>query len=86
MLRSVFLPFGYPRSVGPNYTSYVKWQAAHHLAMSVNAVLASTFLLYGVGLGTVEAAATAGAVNWVLKDGLGQVGCGCVRGNVLGLQ
>lgn len=37
------------------------------------AVLASTFLLYSVGLGA-GAVPTAGALNWVLKDGLGQLG------------
>ncbi|KAJ9516767.1 hypothetical protein QJQ45_027173 [Haematococcus lacustris] len=37
------------------------------------AVLASTFLLYAVGLGA-GAIPTAGALNWVLKDGLGQMG------------
>jgi hypothetical protein len=37
------------------------------------AVLASSFLLYAVGLGQ-GAIPVAGAVNWVLKDGLGQVG------------
>lgn len=37
------------------------------------AVLASTFLLYSVGLGA-GAIPTAGAINWVLKDGLGQLG------------
>jgi hypothetical protein len=37
------------------------------------AVLASTFLLYSVGLGA-GAIPTAGALNWVLKDGLGQLG------------
>lgn len=73
MLSSTFLPFGYPESVEPNYLNYVRWQAIHHGAMSVNGVLASTFLLYGVGLGSTEAAATAGALNWALKDGLGQV-------------
>ncbi len=40
---------------------------------SRHAVLASTFLLYSVGLGA-GAIATAGALNWVLKDGLGQLG------------
>lgn len=36
-------------------------------------MLASTFLLYSVGLGA-GAIPTAGALNWVLKDGLGQMG------------
>ena len=36
-------------------------------------MLASTFLLYSVGLGA-GAIPTAGALHWVLKDGLGQLG------------
>ena len=36
-------------------------------------MLASTFMLYSVGLGA-GAVPTAGALNWVLKDGLGQAG------------
>ena len=38
------------------------------------AVLASTFMLYSVGLGAGAAIPTAGALNWVLKDGIGQLG------------
>ena len=36
-------------------------------------MLASTFLLYAVGLGE-GAIPAAGALSWVLKDGLGQLG------------
>lgn len=38
------------------------------------AALASSFLLYGLGLGAATVPATAGAINWILKDGLGQLG------------
>ncbi|KNC78881.1 hypothetical protein SARC_08705 [Sphaeroforma arctica JP610] len=72
-LQTTFLPAGYPESLGPGYLTFVKYQSLHHVASSVNGVLASTFLLYGVGLGE-SAAPVAGAVNWVLKDGLGQIG------------
>ena len=72
-LRKVFLPRGYPNSVGPGYLEYVGWQWAHHAAASANGVLASSFLLYAVGLGS-GAIPTAGALNWVLKDGIGQLG------------
>lgn len=36
-------------------------------------MLASSFLLYAVGVGS-GAVATAGALSWALKDGLGQLG------------
>lgn len=42
--------------------------------LTLTPVLASSFLLYSVGLGQASAAAAAGAANWVLKDGLGQAG------------
>lgn len=72
-LESTFLPVGYPNSVGPNYLEFALWQSVTNFATTANGVLASTFLLYSVGLGA-GAIPTAGALNWVLKDGLGQVG------------
>ncbi|KIY92039.1 putative UPF0420 protein C16orf58 like protein [Monoraphidium neglectum] len=72
-LQNTFLPSGYPGSVGPHYLQYSLWQAVTNVATTANGVLASTFLLYAVGLGA-GAIPTAGALNWVLKDGLGQLG------------
>ena len=73
---ATFLPVGYPSTscVAQGYLQYVGWQAAHHAAGAANGVLASTFLLYAVGLGHSSAIPTAGALSWVLKDGLGQLG------------
>jgi hypothetical protein len=73
VLQATFLPAGYPTSVGSNYLQYTLWQAVTNFATTANGVLASTFLLYSVGLGA-GAIPTAGALNWVLKDGLGQMG------------
>ncbi|KAK2076566.1 hypothetical protein QBZ16_005326 [Prototheca wickerhamii] len=72
-VRATFLPVGYPASVRPGYLSFMGWQAANHVAASANGVLASAGLLYGLGYGS-ESAAAAGALSWVLKDGLGQLG------------
>jgi hypothetical protein len=49
-------------------------QAVHHTCGAANGVLASSFLLYSVGLTAGAAIPTAGALNWALKDGLGQLG------------
>lgn len=73
-LKVTFFPAGYPSSVSPGYARFSGWQALHHAASAANGVIASTFLLYGVGMSAGEAIPTAGALNWVLKDGLGQVG------------
>ncbi|KAF9949519.1 hypothetical protein BGZ72_008709 [Mortierella alpina] len=55
---AVFLPKGYPESVTPNYWPFAKWQFAHNVAGSVTA-------------GSIPMAA---ALNWIIKDGLGQLG------------
>ena len=73
-LKATFFPAGYPNSVNPGYDAFVGWQCVHHAAGSANGALASAFLLYGVGLGAEVVVPTAGAINWVLKDGLGQLG------------
>jgi hypothetical protein len=74
-LSATFLPVGFPNKscVGEGYLQYVGWQAVHHTMGAANGVLASTFLLYAVGLEN-GAIPTAGALSWVLKDGLGQLG------------
>ncbi|KAF9277891.1 hypothetical protein BGZ68_008929 [Mortierella alpina] len=55
---AVFLPKGYPESVTPNYWPFAKWQFVHNVAGSVTA-------------GSIPMAA---ALNWIIKDGLGQLG------------
>lgn len=72
-LSTTFLPAGYPKSCGENYMEYILWSGVTNFAVTANSVLASTFLLYSVGLGA-GSIATAGALNWILKDGLGQLG------------
>ena len=73
-VSTTFLPVGYPSSVSRAYPRYVGWQALHHSCSAANGALASAFLLYAAGLGSSTALPTAGAVNWIIKDGLGQMG------------
>ncbi|GLC60268.1 hypothetical protein PLESTB_001592600 [Pleodorina starrii] len=72
-ISATFLPAGYPDTTGQNYVRFMAWQGVHNVAMTANSVLASTFMLYAVGLGA-GSIPTAGALNWVLKDGMGQLG------------
>lgn len=74
VLKETFLPAGYPESVSGKYSAYVGWQAVHHCSSAANGALASAFLLYSAGMGSTEALPTAGAINWLLKDGIGQLG------------
>jgi hypothetical protein len=70
---AVFLPRDYPDSVSPNYIGYVQWQLAATVASSAGMVLSMQSLLYAVGLGA-GSIPMAAALNWVIKDGLGQLG------------
>jgi hypothetical protein len=67
------LPHGYPSTVAPSYAPYASWTAAGLTFSSIAGVLSTQSLLYaiGVGAGSIPLAA---ALNWVLKDGLGQLG------------
>ena len=72
-LAKHFLPKHYPHSVSPQYLRFVSWQAAQMVVSSAAGVLSMQSLLYaiGVGAGSIPMAA---ALNWVLKDGIGQLG------------
>ncbi len=70
---SFLLPAGYPSSVGPSYASYCVHSALASAFASCNGVLATQALLAAVGLGAGALPLAAG-INWVLKDGLGQLG------------
>ncbi|KAG0013144.1 hypothetical protein BGZ82_002279 [Podila clonocystis] len=77
---AVFLPKGFPESVTPNYWPFAKWQFAHNVAGSVTAVISTQSLLFAMGLGAGSIPVTsisitmAAALNWIIKDGLGQLG------------
>lgn len=70
-LRSVFLPEGFPESVGPSYLRYSLWRGAQNVVSAMTAVLSTHALLAAVGLSSTPVAA---ATSWVLKDGIGQLG------------
>ncbi|KAJ1981406.1 hypothetical protein H4R34_002079, partial [Dimargaris verticillata] len=68
-----FLPQGYPTSVTPEYKPYSQWQFVHNVAGTVTSVLATQSMLFAMGLGA-GSIPLAAALNWVIKDGLGQLG------------
>lgn len=77
-----FLPKHYPSSVPPAYLPYIKWQFAASACSTATGVLSMQALLFAIGLGAVQAIPAAAAINWVLKDGLGQLG-GMLFANVV---
>lgn len=72
-LCSYFLPKGFPDSVSPNYLAFVKPQCIGYIAGSAGGVLSMQSLFYAAGLGS-GSLPMAAALNWVMKDGLGQLG------------
>eukprot|EP01032_Pedospumella_encystans_P017618 gene17618-20071_t len=71
------LPQGYPNSVRKGYSTFITGQIVSNTLSTAAGVLSMQSLLYamglgmGFGLGTAPLAAT---LNWVIKDGLGQLG------------
>ncbi|RUS23622.1 vitamin B6 photo-protection and homoeostasis-domain-containing protein [Jimgerdemannia flammicorona] len=70
---AAFLPKGYPHSVSSHYKGFVAWQFMHNVAGSVTGVLATQSLLFAIGLGA-GSIPLAASLNWIIKDGLGQLG------------
>jgi Vitamin B6 photo-protection and homoeostasis len=70
-----FLPVGYPRTVAPYYREYALHTFIASIAGSASMVLSTQCLLLAIGVvGATQAGILAGAINWVLKDGLSQAG------------
>ena len=68
------LPKGYPHSVSASYGPYSQYTFVQCLASTASGVLSMQCLLFAVGLGQPLAVPAAAAVQWVMKDGLGQLG------------
>ena len=69
-----FLPARYPHSVCSSYSSYALYCFLGSIAGSAGMVLSTQALLVAVGVGTQSAMPMAAALNWVMKDGVGQLG------------
>jgi hypothetical protein len=69
-----FLPANYPHSVDGSYATYASYCFLGSVAGSSAMVLSTQALLVAVGVGTQSAAPMAAALNWVMKDGVGQLG------------
>eukprot|EP01138_Halocafeteria_seosinensis_P010205 gb/GECG01010422.1/.p1 GENE.gb/GECG01010422.1/~~gb/GECG01010422.1/.p1 ORF type:complete len:251 (+),score=28.15 gb/GECG01010422.1/:1-753(+) len=68
-----FLPEGYPTSVDASYAPYVAWHALAMCLSTTMGVLSMQAMFHSVGMGA-GSLPVAAVVNWVLKDGIGQLG------------
>jgi hypothetical protein len=80
-----FLPAHFPNSVCPSYIPYASYSFLGSIAGSSAMVLSTQALLIAVGVGSQSAAPMAAALNWVMKDGIGQLG-GVMFASQLGTQ
>lgn len=71
---SLLLPANFPVSVSSAYLPYSAWSMLGNSLSCAGGVLSIQCLLAAVGLGHSLAVPSAAAIQWVLKDGLGQLG------------
>ncbi len=68
-----FLPKGYPNSVRDGYVRYAAGTGLGTMLSSAGGVLSLQSLLVAIGMGA-GAIPLAATLNWIIKDGLGQLG------------
>ncbi|KAK3163846.1 hypothetical protein QOZ80_1AG0009110 [Eleusine coracana subsp. coracana] len=77
VIRDFVLPAGFPESVTDDYLDYMLWQLPTNVTGWICHVLVTSSLLKAVGVGSftgTSAAASAAAIRWVSKDGIGAFG------------
>ncbi|KAL1321665.1 hypothetical protein AAHE18_14G143600 [Arachis hypogaea] len=77
IIKDFVLPAGFPGSVSDDYLNYMLLQFPTNVTGWICHTLVTSSLLKAVGIGTFSgttAAASAAAIRWVTKDGIGAVG------------
>ncbi len=70
----IFMPEGYPHTVHPQYFAYSAFNFANSITGSAITVLSTQALLHTLKLSTGNSMALNATMNWIIKDGLGQLG------------
>lgn len=73
MLKSTFLPRGYPIRTPTGYLSYSIWSWIQDLSTQLRSVIATQRILEGVGVGKSGATALSASLNFIVRDGCGMV-------------
>ncbi|KAL9247023.1 hypothetical protein vseg_020494 [Gypsophila vaccaria] len=76
-IKEFILPAGFPGSVSDDYLEYMLWQFPTNVTGWICHALVTSSLLKALGVGSFSgsaAAASAAAIRWVSKDGIGAVG------------
>ncbi len=73
-LKQVFLPRDYPSSVKPGYLKFTKYSFFASTGFFILSFLSSQSLISAFGYSTSTSRYVSASMNWVLKDGMGQIG------------
>jgi hypothetical protein len=73
-LKATFLPEGFPNTVRPSYLKYTLMSCGQHFSNAIVGTMSMQSLLIGIGISQTAAIPIAATLQWVLKDGLGQLG------------
>ena len=71
IIRSTFLPSGYPAKIPNGYLPYCIWSWIQDLSTQLRSVLATQRVLEGVGVGREGATALSASLNFIVRDGCG---------------
>lgn len=71
VIRSTFLPNGFPVKTPPGYLRYSLWSWIQDISTQLRSVLATQRILEGVGVGSSEATALSALFNYLVRDGCG---------------
>jgi hypothetical protein len=74
LLRKLFLPLGYPRSVSETYLPYQLYDGLQGLCSYWRGVVSAKAVFEAAGVGNAEATALSAALSWALRDGTGMIG------------
>ncbi|CAF1266533.1 unnamed protein product [Adineta ricciae] len=74
ILKEIFLPAGYPKSVSSDYLGYQIWDTVQAFASSITNALAFSAILEGMGVGDEKASVLSATFVWLVKDGVGMLG------------
>lgn len=74
-MQRTFFPDGGRDAVAEDYWGFSVWTFLKSAVSASTSVLGTQGLLRAVGIGANTSIASSAAINWVLKDGLGRIGC-----------
>lgn len=74
IIKSTFIPYGYPLSVPKEYKTFQLWNLLQDFCSYLRGILSTKAILEGFGVGNPEITSVQAAVQWILRDGASMIG------------